>query len=361
VVTLAKPGRFFYLQEGAMALRVNTRQTGGLEPGDVVEAAGFIDLEHHRGEMHQAVFRRVARDSPLAPVPITLGQAFVREPQTVFAAPQDFDDRLVSIECTFLSLEERPGEPAGLNLMIDGTLVPAEFAAPPDHARLAALRPGSVLRVSGVCQMQYSASRPVVDWPQPVAMRLLVRDTSDVVVLAAASWWTPERLLLALAGLGILLLAVLAWVILLRRQVALRGAQLAEEMRARRDAAVEFESSLRERNRLAADLHDTMEQSLTGTALQIEASQALRDSAPERSEQHLALARQLLSRSREDLRRSIWNLRADPLERQTLGAALKEVAAHRSAGIDVAIRVQCTGVERPLPDFIAGNMLLLAQ
>ena len=145
------------------------------------------------------------------------------------------------------------------------------------------------------------------------------------------------------------------------RRVGLRSAQLAEEMRARRDAAVEFETTLRERNRLAADLHDTTEQSLTGLAFQLEATGALQAKAPERSQHHLALARQLLNRSREDLRRSIWNLRATSLEKNTLAEALQEVAADRSAGLTVEIAVASEGEQRALTDLVAGNLLLLAQ
>ncbi len=80
-----------------------------------------------------------------------------------------------------------------------------------------------------------------------------------------------------------------------------------------------------------------------------------------RLEQHLGLARQQLDRSREDLRRSLWNLRANPLENHTLGGALREVAADRSLGLDIVIAVESSGPERPLPDFVAGNLLLLAQ
>lgn len=360
-VTLASPGKFFYLQDGAAALRVNTRQVAPLEPGDVVEAAGFLNLEHHRGEMSEAVFRRAGRVTPPAPVPITREQAYVREPQTVFAVPQDFDDRLVSIEGVFVNMDERPGELPRLNLMSEGALVPVDLVAVRDVEALARFQPGSVLRISGVCQMTYSANQPVVDWPQPIAMHLLVRDAQDITVVEAASWWTPARLLVASGGLALVLFAALAWVALLRRQVAQRGTQLAEEMRARRDAAVEFATVLRERNRLAADLHDTMEQSLTGTAMQLEASQALRGSVPERANKHLELARQLLASSREDLRRSIWNLKADPLERLTFPEALREVAAGRIEGLGIGLSIKSQGVERALPDSVSGNLLLLLQ
>ncbi len=360
-VTLCKPGHYFYLQDKQHALRINTRQRDSLQPGDVVEATGFFQLKHHRAEMHEAVFRRIARLPAPQPQEITREQAFAREPRAMYSPPQDRDDYLVALRGRLVSFDHKQGEPLRLNLECDGVLVPAEFSGTQDAGFVSTLRPGSELRVSGICALTFSESLPVVDWPTPVALRLLLRGPGDVEIIRAASWWTQERLWTAL-GLTVLVLVVaLAWVALLRRRVSLRSAQLTEEMRARRDAAVEFESTLRERNRLAADLHDTTEQSLTGLAFQLEATEALHARAPDRSQQHLVLARQLLGRSREDLRRSIWNLRANPLEKNTLAEALREVAADRSAGMRVHITVKCDGQARPLPDFVAGNLLLLAQ
>lgn len=361
VVTLARSGRFFFIEQDGAALRVNTRQTDALDPGDVVEASGFLELLHHRAEMQEAVFRKVGHETPPEPVAIRREQAFVLEPQTIYAVPQDFDDRLVSIEGSFVGLDGRQGESVRVNIMSSGALVSGDLADSSQRAALEAIRPGSLVRISGICQMTYSASKPVLEWPQPIEMRLLVRDATDVKVIAAASWWTAERLLAVLATLTLVLFASLAWIYLLRRKVSQRGQELAEAMRARRDAAVEFETVLRERSRLAADLHDTMEQSLTGMAMQLEAGKVLRATAPERSERHMELARQLLASSREDLRRSIWNLRANPLEQLTFTEALREVTANRAVGLGVEVSLHTEGDERPLPDFVAGNLLLLAQ
>jgi signal transduction histidine kinase len=360
-VTLCKPGHYLYLQDGSSSLRLNTRQREVFTPGDVVEAAGFFHLKHNKAEMHDALLRRVRPGPAPAPVEITREMAFIREPRNMAAQRRDFDDSLVALRGTLISIDHKPGEPLRLNLECDGALVPAEFSGDEDTTALSALLPGSRLRVSGICEVSFSDSRPVRDWPQPVALRLLIRHRDDVEIIQSAAWWTPERLRLALGAAALVLFLALAWVVLLRRTVAVRGTQLAEAMRARRDAAVEFESTLRERNRLAADLHDTTEQSLTGLALQLKTSAALHTKAPERSSQHLILARQLLDRSREDLRRSIWNLRATPLEKNTLTGALREVAADRSAGHDVSIVVREEGQPRPLVDFVAGNLLLLAQ
>ncbi|MDP3070476.1 MAG: sensor histidine kinase [Opitutaceae bacterium] len=360
-VTLSKPGHYFYLQEGRHALRINTRQPDVLTPGDEVEATGFFELQHHRAEMKEAVFRRLGRNAPPAPVEITRQQTLVAEPRGFDTPVQDYEDFLVALRGRLVSVDHKQGEPLRLNLECDGVLVPAELSGPADPAWVDSLRSDSALRVSGVCVMTFSDTVPVVNWPSPVSLRLLLRGPADVEVLAPASWWTPQRLWTALGLTSAVLFGTLGWVALLRRQVAHRSAQLAEAMRARRDAAVEFESTLRERNRLAADLHDTTEQALTGLAFQLEATEALHGRAPERSQQHLSLARQLLGRSREDLRRSIWNLRARPLDQHTLAEALREIAADRAMGTNARIVVHCDGTPRPLPDFVAGNLLLLAQ
>src|SRR6266511_4207684 len=96
-----------------------------------------------------------------------------------------------------------------------------------------------------------------------------------------------------------------------------------------------------ERNRLAREVHDTLAQELTGIALQLEAAEALLDTAPDRAR---ARIRQALVRTRESLaeaRRSVLDLRAGPLERQALPAALEELGRRFAAetGISVASNV----------------------
>ncbi|MHA3774153.1 sensor histidine kinase [Verrucomicrobiota bacterium sgz303538] len=172
----------------------------------------------------------------------------------------------------------------------------------------------------------------------------------------------PQRLWLALGGTGAILAMALAWAWLLRRRVAQRSAALAAEIGARRNAAAEFNATLRERKRLAADLHDTLEQALTGLALQLEAVDLFQSAEPEHTTHHLHLARQFLARSREDVRRSVWNLRAQGLEGRTLEEALREmVVGGLTQGQPVQSTCEIEGDPIPLPDFIAGNLLLLAQ
>jgi signal transduction histidine kinase len=131
-------------------------------------------------------------------------------------------------------------------------------------------------------------------------------------------------------------------------------------MRARREAAVEFDATLRERQRLAADLHDTLEQGLTGIAFRVETMVVQRTKAQDNSE-NLEHVRHLLAGVREDVRRSVWNLRADALEGHTLPEALQAIADRLAGQGDLIVAVETEGTPPALPDLIAGNLLLLAQ
>jgi signal transduction histidine kinase len=192
-------------------------------------------------------------------------------------------------------------------------------------------------------------------------MNLQMRDLNDLRVLQPARWLTPQRFWLLSGGAGMVLLLLLAWTWLLRREVIRRGARLAEEISARNAAGLEFATRLNERKRLAGDLHDTLEQALTGLSLQLQASELLRHTDPERSTQHLRLARQFLDRSREDVHRTVWDLRAHGLDGRSLMVVLRERALAMVAGRPEKITVESEGETVALPDFIAGNLLLLAQ
>ena len=93
-----------------------------------------------------------------------------------------------------------------------------------------------------------------------------------MTVLRSGPWLNQRRLLMILGvAAGALLLAV-TWAFTLRRRVEKRTALLAREIRSRHDTEVEFNATLEERTRIAAELHDTVQQSLTGVALQLEAA-----------------------------------------------------------------------------------------
>jgi signal transduction histidine kinase len=227
-------------------------------------------------------------------------------------------------------------------------------------ALLFQLRPGSEVSVTGICEVLFRENQRGSDFPRATGVELLMRSPEDVRVLRAASWWTKTRLLGVLgATLGVLALA-LAWAWLLKRKVNERTLQLAGEIQAKHNVRLEFEATLRERNRLAGDLHDTVEQAFTAVSFQFQTARALRELNPEKAENHLLLAEEMLSLSRDELRRSVWDLRNEVLE----GRSLKEALLHHTARIVSDHSITCevfADDETPIPDLVAGHLMLFAQ
>ena len=92
-----------------------------------------------------------------------------------------------------------------------------------------------------------------------------------------------------------------------------------------RDYAENMErmTQMRERNRLAREIHDTLGHTLTGIIMGTDAGLALLDVAPEESRKRMQVVAQTARDGLTDVRRSIKALRPDALDRYSLGEALE--------------------------------------
>lgn len=225
------------------------------------------------------------------------------------------------------------------------------------------LQIGSKLQVTGIAELMYSEYREnrIFNPLLPSKMDVLLRSKNDVTVLQAAPWWTARRLV-GLLIFGVVVLAVvLLWVWQLRSQLARRSKQLAAEMHARRDVVLEFEATFRERNRLAANLHDTLLQTISGLNYQLMACETESLPSTDRKVNHLATARRMIQRAQDDLRGTVWALRVLPLHGRSFAEAIRLLADWLAEGRKVTIVVTVEDELPRLPEFIAGNLLLLAQ
>lgn len=342
-------------------MRVNLAGQFPLRVGDRIEAVGFPSVRTRFVEWQRAVIRKIGTAPVPPPVSSKPDQILRTGLSVAERAKNDWDGRLISLTGLLDRVEILKDGQCQLYVESGGQITQAILGWPDQTGFLAALRPGSSISATGICVIQYSDVWPTSRYADPTGMSLLLRHASDVRVLRAASWWTPTHLRVAMGVILTILLASLAWARSLRREVIKRTAALVSETRARRDAEVEFNATSRERERMAVDLHDTVEQALTGVSYQLVVSEALHGSEPQRSMQHLDLAKQLLAQSREEVRRSVWNLRAQALNGRNLAEVLRDVAAGLSTRNPVRTHVSVIGEEQELPDFIAGHLLLLAQ
>jgi signal transduction histidine kinase len=82
---------------------------------------------------------------------------------------------------------------------------------------------------------------------------------------------------------------------------------------------------LTERNRMAREIHDTLSREFTGIIVQLEAADDVLEETPEETDsirEHIARARALARQSLAEARRSVFNLRPQVLEHETLQAAI---------------------------------------
>ena len=113
-----------------------------------------------------------------------------------------------------------------------------------------------------------------------------------------------------------------------------------------RDYAINMErmTQMRERNRLAREIHDTLGHTLTGIIMGADAGLALFDIAPEESKKRMEIVAQSARNGLTDVRRSIKALRPDALERFTLEQALEGLVENfrltTSARIDYSLEVE---------------------
>jgi signal transduction histidine kinase len=109
-----------------------------------------------------------------------------------------------------------------------------------------------------------------------------------------------------------------------------------------------YQAVLTERNRVARELHDTLEQALTGISLQLEAVSGTIQTSPGTARQSLDVAQQMLRYSLEETRRSVMDLRSQALESRDLPGALEDLARQMTRGTPMVARVTVSGPARRL-------------
>ncbi|TDC22082.1 sensor histidine kinase [Streptomyces sp. 8K308] len=114
-----------------------------------------------------------------------------------------------------------------------------------------------------------------------------------------------------------------------------------------------------ERRRLAAEIHDTIAQGLTGIIAQLQALETVDD--PEVVRAHVARAARLARHSLGEARRSVRNLAPVDLEHDALPAALRRTVLDWSERTGVRADFTLTGASRELHGELAATLLRIAQ
>jgi signal transduction histidine kinase len=98
---------------------------------------------------------------------------------------------------------------------------------------------------------------------------------------------------------------------------------------------IENQATLEERNRIGREIHDSLGHSLTALNLQLETGLKLLQTNPQKAYDFLIRAKELGSKSLQDVRQSVSKMRSNPLQQKSLEEGIRGLVEefHRSTGI----------------------------
>jgi len=344
-VTYKGPRNGMWIRDRSGGLRVETQKTGDLRTGYEVDVLGYPRYGDYMPMLEDAVFRVLATNRP--PVPVMLAG-----PNEAFEHEED----LVSLDA--LLTDAQPILDGWLFTLRAGNMTfHAGLRSPTSQHDSVNWRPGSRVRVSGICSLASESDfRPVQGglW-HPQSFQITLRSPVDLIVLHPPPWWNPQRMIIlfgSLAGLSLLAAGLVMWRV--RRH-------LREEAAHRAQAESEFAAILAERNRLAREIHDTLAQGLGAISLHLELVKNQPGHDWEGAKKHIEIAHDVARAGLVEARNAIWNMRSQVLENGDLASALKNMLSQMTHGDLVKARFEVTGQSRRLPPVTENSLLRIGQ
>jgi signal transduction histidine kinase len=217
-------------------------------------------------------------------------------------------------------------------------------------------RRGAEIEMTGVLQLDHE-TRGARGAVVPSSARLLLRDPSDIRVIRQGPWWNRQRLWAALLIAASFTALSATWSAHLWRSARRQALALAETQHAQRTLDIQQESTLRERDRIAGELHDGIQQLLTGLCFHLEAAEGPSgDPRP-----HIVNARSIVARIRDEFRRCLWELQH--IDRDTVDPAhsLRRIVALQHLCSDTHVDVTVEGVTGPVPSPVMASLSLVTR
>jgi len=343
IVTCYTKGEFLWIRDGAAGLRVKTRQGGDLVEGDTVEIIGFPNLGGYAPILENATFQKQ-----------TEGPALTAWRLSELAEAADHDADLVELEADLV--EKRVSKDGYLLvLQCHGAIFTATLHEPEKRSPPSDWLPGSKVRIKGICSVDSDNTWRESGVRQPRGFQLLLRSTTDLIVIKPPSWWTREHILWVLSIVVALSLLAVVGVVLFTR-VHLRDQKTRRVM-----AEAELSAILAERSRMAREIHDTLAQGLGAISMQLVLVKDQIHSNPPGMVKHLELAHRLVRDSLNDARNSIWNMRSQVLETGDLSSALAGVLRQLTDDTNITGQMQVVGQPCRLPPMTENALLRVGQ
>ena len=307
----AKDG-FFFVQNGEHGVKVVASDGSVPEFGSKVDVVGFPRLDGGIGRIMDGRSRLSSGDAGAAGEPI-VGRAqrvmYYRwsDERRIY---QDNDGILVSVRGRFVSSGD-----GGFVMDDDGFQFEVRLAGGDVEFLDRADFTKPILEVTGVASLALDPSGAASLFPQPQALTVLVQNASSVRVLPDAAWRMRRAQLVAISSLKVVGALLVAFLLVLL-------VKFVRVSRARSRLAVVTS----ERKRMAADLHDTIEQHLACAHIMLDGAMRTIPARPDETKRAVRVAMDVLSRAKREVRKTIMDLRDDEVVAAELDVLLRRLA-----------------------------------
>jgi len=343
VVTCQPSPHLIFVRDQAQSLEIRLVDPAAVAVGDRIDAVGFVEMGVIQPVLMNAVVRRVAPGAP--PVPRKLrdaaellqlrNEAELVEVEGEIRATSHLNDGYVIL------LADRG---VTFNVEIGARQVDPGFESPPVGSRVAAV---------GICQIDRITPPDANQVVAPASVRLHLRSPGELRVLSRPSWWTPQRLFAAVAVLSVFVLGALAWIWTLNRRVRTQTQIILHGARQ--------QATLEERNRIAREFHDTLEQQLAAATFLLDAVDTVVVEQPHRAREGLLTARAMLRHSLEEAQQAVANLRNNELFDRRFGPLIEAAVHERLAATGIKAEFRYDGAWPELDSRVKQHLLRIVQ
>jgi len=200
-VTAIFPRQGIYMTDATGGLYAESQDGTPMAEGDQVEVIGFPAIGSFSPVLKSARIRRT-------------GKHFIPTTTAVrgrVAIKGTYDAQLIRIPATLKYYREHLNRSVLLLESDDHVTFEATFARQPSQP--IKIAEGSRLQLTGICAVKADENG------NPMDFEVILRTPADIRVLSSAPWLTADSATFILFGLGTVILAVVGWVLILRRRV----------------------------------------------------------------------------------------------------------------------------------------------
>ena len=128
-----------------------------------------------------------------------------------------------------------------------------------------------------------------------------------------------------------------------------------------RTVRAQFQAVLGERTRIAREIHDTLAQGFAAVSVQLEVVSQLLPTSVDAARKSLDATRALVRTSLDEARASIWDLRSQGTEKETLATRIRVMADQVTAQKEIKTQLQVNGIYRPLAPAVENEVEKIAR